>query len=172
MAGEFPTDVYGNGFFHRNLQYSGELCDVNVIDTARQDPELSTFVQLIEAAGLVDLFLCAGPFTALVPNNNAFSKLDPSLIDYLLNPANIEELQDLLLYHLLPGAVFSYDLQPGSVITLIGETVDVQLDPIRFNNAEVLEADIAACNGVIHIIDKVLLELPSPKHPCHYFWCW
>lgn len=155
--GEFPVDVYGNGFFHRKLQYAGELCDPNVIDVARDEPQLSTFVQLIEAANLEDLFLCAGPFTALAPNNDAFAKLDQSLLDFLLDPANQEELQGLLLYHLLPGAYFSSGLTPGPVVTLQGDAVEVSLDPIRFDNAEVVEADNAACNGVIHILDEVLL---------------
>jgi uncharacterized surface protein with fasciclin (FAS1) repeats len=157
MDGEFPLDVYGDGFFHRKLQYSGELCDTNVLDTAREDPSLSIFVDLVEAAGFEDLFLCAGPFTVLIPNNDAIEKLDPAVINFLLDPANKEALEELLLYHLLPGAYFSSSLVEGPLITLQGDAVEVTLDPFKFNNAEVIEPDIAACNGVIHILDEVLL---------------
>jgi uncharacterized surface protein with fasciclin (FAS1) repeats len=157
MDGEFPLDVHRDGFLGGTLPYSGELCNTNVIDTAGEDPNLSIFVNLIEAAGLESLFLCAGPFTALIPNNDAFGKVDPAVIDFLLDPANKVALEELLLYHLLPGAYFSTSLVEGPLITLQGDTVEVTLDPIKFNNAEVLEADIVACNGVIHILDAVLI---------------
>ena len=72
------------GFSGRKLQNSGQICDPNVLDNARQDPNLSTAVMLIETAGLEDLFLCAGPFTFLIPNNAAFSQLSAGLLESLL----------------------------------------------------------------------------------------
>jgi len=140
----------------RQLQNEGALCDTNLLNSARRDPNLSTFVQLIELAGLQDLFLCAGPFTAIVPNNDAFDRLDPVLVESLLDPANREELQDLLLFHILPGAVFSSDLEEGDIPTLSGQSVSVDLSPVRFNGVTVVDADNAACNGVFHVVDSVL----------------
>jgi uncharacterized surface protein with fasciclin (FAS1) repeats len=121
MDGEFPVD-FGDGFFHRKLQYKGRICDTNVIDVAREDMTLSTFVELVTLAGLEDLFLCAGPFTALIPNNDAFDALDPDFLASLRDPANQKMLEQLLLYHLLPGAFFSADFKDGPQVTLQGET--------------------------------------------------
>lgn len=152
-----PAHGYGGGFFHsRKLQYSGHICDLNVLDTARQNPDLSIFVDLMEVAGLDEIFLCAGPFTALIPTNAAFENIDQGIIDELLLPTNRPVLQDLLLLHILPGARFSTTLEEGSITSLSGEDVQVTLDPIEFNGVGVLEADITACNGVIHILENVL----------------
>lgn len=134
----------------------GELCSPNLLEAARRDPNLSVFVTLIEAAGLDFLFWCAGPFTALAPSNAAFNRLDPAILEQLLNPANIEELADILLYHLLPGAHFSTTLQTGPYDTLRGDSVEVTLNPIRFDGVGVIDPDNAACNGVIHVIEDVL----------------
>lgn len=142
---------------HRQLQFEGERCQTNVLDTARELPSLSTFVTLIETAGLEDIFLCAGPFTALIPSNEAFEALDPDLVEFLLDPANAEILQEVLLYHILPNLYLSPTLVPGEVPTLQGETVTVSLDPIVFNQASVLMPDIPACNGAIHVVGDVLI---------------
>jgi len=137
----------------------GALCEPSALDTARRYPDLSTFVQLIELAGLEDVFLCAGPFTLLAPSNDAFDALDPAVVQELLLPENLEKLQDLLLYHIVPGLELPADLQVGSLDTLlIDQTVEVTLDPIMFNQrAGVVEDNIVACNGAIYIIDDVLV---------------
>jgi uncharacterized surface protein with fasciclin (FAS1) repeats len=172
MDGEFPVD-FGDGFFHRKLQYKGRICDTNVIDVAREDMTLSTFVELVTLAGLEDLFLCAGPFTALIPNNDAFDALDPDFLASLRDPANQKMLEQLLLYHLLPGAFFSADFKDGPQVTLQGENVAVEVDPLRFNGANVLEPDITACNGVIHVVDEVLAPPSFGKLPSNSsgHWC-
>ena len=141
----------------RRLQYQGARCDPNVLDAARDNPDLSTFVSLIEAADLQDLFLCAGPFTVLAPTNDAFAALDPALVDELLLPENQELLQEVLLYHILPGFQPTSDLVAGPAETLLYDfTVDVSLNPIMFNDANVVMPDIMACNGIIHTIDDIL----------------
>lgn len=141
----------------------GDNCEPNVLETARMNPDLSTVVSLIEAADLVDVFSCAGPFTALLPNNDAFADLDPAFLDFLLNPANQDTLQDLLLYHILPGSTMSTEFSQGPTDTLLmGQQVDVLLIPLRFDNAGVVTTDIAACNGLIDIIDTVLLPFEPP----------
>lgn len=153
---------------HRRLQFEGERCDVNVLDTAKENPDLTTFVTLVEAADLQDVFLCAGPFTILAPTNNAFAELDPDLVEDLLRPQNQELLQEVLLYHILPGFQPSNSFQAGPTDTLLyGYVVEVDLNPLMFNNANVIEADIEACNGIIHTIDDVMS--PNDKDICDAF---
>jgi uncharacterized surface protein with fasciclin (FAS1) repeats len=144
---------------NRRLQYDGALCDPNVLETAKLNKDLSTFVELLEVAGLTEYFMCSGPFTLLAPTNEAFEALDSATLDELLLPSNVEKLRDLLLYHIVPGLVLSDDFEDGSIDTLLGgQTIAVAVDPIVFNGrAEVVEADILACNGVIHAIDDVLV---------------
>lgn len=145
----------------RRLQDGGEDCDPNVLETARQNPDLSTVVMLIEAADLADIFDCAGPFTALLPNNAAFDNLDPDYVAFLLRPENQNELQDLLLYHILPRATMTTEFSAGATETLLqGQRVDVGVSPIMFDDSSVVTADIPACNGFIDIIDEVLMPFP------------
>ena len=149
----------------RRLQEGGEGCNPNVLETARGDPDFSTVISLIEAAGddLVNIFNCAGPFTANLPVNEAFDALDPAYLEFLLNPANIDDLQDLLLYHILPGATLSDDFVSGPADTLLpGQTVEIGVSPLVFDDAKVLTADIPACNGLINKIDTVLIPFPAP----------
>lgn len=146
--------------YNRELQNGGALCDPNVLDIARMNIDLSTFVALLELAGLSEYFMCAGPFTLLAPTNEAFQALDPATFQQLLLPANRQRLQDLLLYHILPGLYLSADFNDGSTLdTLLpGESVSVTINPIVFNGrAAVVQSDIIACNGVIDIIDDVLV---------------
>jgi transforming growth factor-beta-induced protein len=163
-----PTSVKGEGSSiaksslqtsngHRVLQYQGERCDVNVLDVAKENPDLTTFVSLVKTAGLADLFLCAGPFTVLAPTNDAFDDLDPALLRDLLRPRNKEQLQEVLLYHILPGYQPSTSFTAGPTETLLlGFDMQVEVDPLTFDNANVVDADAEACNGVLHTIDTVL----------------
>lgn len=153
------ADSTGNS--RRQLQFEGELCEPNVLDVAEEN-ELTTFVQLVEQAGLSDIFLCAGPFTGWIPTNAAFNALDPVVLEFLLDPANNELLQEVLLYHLLPGFYLTTELEPSSLPTIQGETVIVTVNPVTINGATVTEADILACNGVIDKVDEVLLPPSFP----------
>ena len=120
------------------------------------NPDLSIFVDLLKHANLDEIFTCAGPFTVLAPSNAAFNK-NPELLQSLFNPRNIEAVQELLLYHILPGLSLTNDFVAGPIETLLGEDVDVTLEPLLFNNAGVIMGDILSCNGVIHIIDSLLI---------------
>jgi hypothetical protein len=146
-------------FFQRHLQFDGPLCNPNVLDAARKDPNLSTFVSLIEKANLSDIFLCAGPFTVLAPTNDSFAALDAKTLQELMSPANQAKLQDLLLYHIVPGFYMSGTLPAGPLATLLpNQTIAVTLNPTLFNGrASVVEDDILACNGAIFVIDDVLV---------------
>jgi transforming growth factor-beta-induced protein len=154
-----------NTQLQRALQYDGERCSLNALDTMRLDPDLSKFVDLLEAAGLEDIFLCAGPFTVFAPTNEAFRSITPSIMRELLRPENQETLQQLLLYHMVPGYIPSSDLQAGPIETLLfGYSVDIAVDPFMVNDANILEPDLDACNGVIHTIDDVLV--PETEDIC------
>jgi uncharacterized surface protein with fasciclin (FAS1) repeats len=150
-----------NGFLNpnrRRLQFEGELCNPNMYSVALDNPDTEKFSELLNAAGLSEIFLCAGPFTVLAPSNEVIDAIDPDLLEELLDPANKERLQELLLYHIIPGYVTSSDFVAGPVDTLLnGEQVQVSLNPIMFNEAGVVEADLTGCNGVMHVIDDLLV---------------
>lgn len=143
----------------RSLQFEGALCEPNVLETARRNPLLSTFVNLIDVAGLQEIFVCPGPFTLLTPLNAAFDALDPALVEELLLPENLTKLQDLLLYHIVPGLSLPGDLVPGPLDTLLeGQVVQVSVDPgITFNQAQVEGDNVLACNGALYLINDVLV---------------
>ena len=125
----------------------------------RHNDDLSTFVRLLENAGLAEIFMCPGPFTALAPTNEAFEALDSDTLAELLLSENNEKLQDILLYHIVPGLYLSEDFEDGYLDTLLDEqSVSVTIDPILFNGrATIVEEDILACNGAIQAIDDVLV---------------
>merc|ERR1712176_1409233 len=116
---------------------------------------LSTLVQAVIAADLVDTLSGDGPFTVFAPTNEAFAALG-STVDDLLKPENKAALTNILLYHVVPGTALSTDLAEGVLPTVQGETVEVTLDPIAINGAGVAIPDVLATNGVVHVIDAVL----------------
>jgi uncharacterized surface protein with fasciclin (FAS1) repeats len=133
------------------------MCKPNMYDVLLDNPDTENFAALLQAAGLTEIFLCAGPFTVLAPSNDAIEAIGQETLDELLLPENREKLQELLLYHILPGYEPSTALEPGPLDTLIeGASVDVTLPPPAFNGAEVIDADNAGCNGIMHVIDDVL----------------
>jgi uncharacterized surface protein with fasciclin (FAS1) repeats len=112
---------------------------------------------LIDLAGLAPIFSCAGPFTALIPTNEAFNSLDPAVIKLLTNPANIKELQNFILYSILPGATLSMKFTAGPTATLFaGNQVNISLNPLQFNGVGPSRTNIMACNGYIDILSGVL----------------
>jgi len=141
---------------------------VSIYELVNSIEDFSTLGAAIDAAGLDEALSGDGPFTVFAPTNNAFAKLPPQLLDFLLVPANKETLSDILKYHVVAGNVTSTSIQSGPVETLNGKSVNVQAfsTGIRVDNANVIAPiDVAATNGVVHTIDSVLippnLELPS-----------
>ncbi|MGI9532801.1 fasciclin domain-containing protein, partial [Lutimonas sp.] len=130
-----------------------------VVEVAQDNPELSTLVDAIVAAGLVDALSGDGPFTVFAPSNAAFAKLDPDVLNNIIATPSL--LTSLLQYHVVGGDVGSGDLTNGPVQTLLsGQTIDVNVSggSVTLNGSSmVTEADIDASNGVIHIIDEVLI---------------
>lgn len=130
----------------------------NIVDTAVEAGEFTILAQALEKAGLVDTLKGEGPFTVFAPTDEAFAKLLKELNITAEQLLARDDLKDILLYHVLPGKVLSGDLKEGmKAKTLAEKEVTISLNPVRVNNANVTKPDIAASNGVIHVIDAVLL---------------
>jgi uncharacterized surface protein with fasciclin (FAS1) repeats len=132
----------------------------DIVDVAAGAGSFNTLVAAVKAAGLVDALKGDGPLTVFAPTDEAFAALPAGTLDSLLKPENKEQLAAILLYHVVPGKVMSADLS-GTVnaATLQGETIEIVASSkgVTVNGANVVSADVAASNGVIHVIDAVLL---------------
>ena len=130
-----------------------------IVDIAAGDEQFSILVEAVTAADLVETLSGDGPFTVFAPTNEAFEALPEGTIDELLaDPSGA--LTDVLTYHVVEGAVFSGDLESGEVPTVNGATLDVVVNDdgtVTVNGVNVVVADIEASNGVIHVIDGVLV---------------
>jgi uncharacterized surface protein with fasciclin (FAS1) repeats len=133
----------------------------DIVETAIATPELSTLVAAVVAADLAETLQGPGPFTVFAPVNQAFAALPAGTVDTLLLPENIADLQAILTYHVVPGAVMAGDLTDGMVVeTVNGQslTINVSAAGVSINgSANVAIADIVTSNGVVHVIDAVLL---------------
>ncbi|MGC9371033.1 MAG: fasciclin domain-containing protein [Paracoccaceae bacterium] len=132
----------------------------DIVDIAAGNDDFSTLVTAVQAAGLVDTLKGDGPFTVFAPTNAAFAALPAGTVESLLQPENKEQLVKVLTYHVVPGAVTSDQLagQRLDVATVQGQSLHVNgTEGVKVNKSTVTSADIMASNGVIHVIDKVLL---------------
>ncbi|MEM8938302.1 MAG: fasciclin domain-containing protein [Bacteroidota bacterium] len=133
--------------------------DKNIVELAVGTESLSTLVTAVKAAGLVETLSGEGPFTVFAPTNDAFSNLPDGVLDMLLKPENKDKLTAVLTYHVLGSKVMSADLEEGMKAgTVQGDEILVSLESgAQINDASVASADIVASNGVVHVIDKVIL---------------
>ena len=133
--------------------------DMNIVETAVGAGSFTTLVAAVEAAGLVETLSGEGPFTVFAPTDDAFAALPEGTVESLLLPENRDQLVSILTYHVVPGAVMSTDLSDGmTAATVQGSDITIDLDSgVMVNEANVVTADIAASNGVIHVIDAVIL---------------
>jgi uncharacterized surface protein with fasciclin (FAS1) repeats len=132
----------------------------DVVAVASANPEFSTLVTAIQAAGLVDTLKGAGPFTVFAPTNAAFAALPAGALDDLLKPENKARLTAVLTYHVLPGKVIAADVTGAQVSPASVQGATLAVDGragVSVNGANVVTPDIQASNGVIHVIDKVLM---------------
>ncbi|MFN6951647.1 MAG: fasciclin domain-containing protein [Albidovulum sp.] len=132
----------------------------DIVDIAAGNADFSTLVAAVKAAGLVDTLKGEGPFTVFAPTNAAFAALPAGTVESLLKPENKDKLIAILTYHVIPGAVTSGQLAGKrlDVATVNGKTVHIDgRKGVKVNKANVVTADITASNGVIHVIDRVLL---------------
>ncbi len=129
-----------------------------IVGVATSNADFSTLVAALKAAGLVDTLNGAGPFTVFAPTNKAFAALPAGLLDKLLLPANKETLTKILTYHVVPAKVMAADVKPGKVKTVEGGEITITaVDGVKVDGATVTSTDVEASNGVIHVIDTVLV---------------
>jgi uncharacterized surface protein with fasciclin (FAS1) repeats len=139
---------------------SAYAADKDIVDTAVAAGQFKTLAAALTAAGLVDTLKGPGPFTVFAPTDAAFAKLPAGTVDTLLKPESKAKLTAILTYHVVAGKVIAADVvKLKQAKTVNGATVAVKVDGgnVMINNAKVTTADIEASNGVIHVIDTVLL---------------
>jgi uncharacterized surface protein with fasciclin (FAS1) repeats len=133
--------------------------DMDIVDTAVANGSFTTLATALTAAGLVETLKGEGPFTVFAPTDAAFAALPAGTVEDLLKPENKEQLIAVLTYHVVPGAVMSTDLTEGMTATTVnGKDITITLDGgPKVNGAVISAPDVAASNGVIHVIDSVIL---------------
>ena len=131
----------------------------DIVDTAVSAGSFTTLVAAVQAAELVDTLKGEGPFTVFAPTNEAFAALPEGTVETLLKPENKDQLVAILTYHVVPGKVMSGDLSDDmTAATVQGGEITIDLDSgVMVNDANVVQADIETKNGVIHVIDKVII---------------
>jgi len=156
--------VARGGFAARNLQARGaESTAANAPDTGLTpsrtgSKDHTTLFAAVKAAGLVETLSGKGPFTVFAPTNAAFAKLPAGTVENLLKPENKAKLVAVLTYHVVPGKVMAKDVKAGAVKTVNGkEATLATAGGVTINGAKVVAADLAAGNGVVHVIDTVIL---------------
>lgn len=132
---------------------------MNVVETAMNNSEFSTLVAAVKAAGLAETLSGAGPFTIFAPTNEAFEKLPEGTVETLLKPENKEKLIEILTYHVVAGKVMAADVKTMMATTVNGSDASLKVtdDGVTIDAANIINTDIEASNGVIHVIDAVLL---------------
>lgn len=137
----------------------------NVVDVAAANGSFKTLTAALKAAGLDQALASEGPFTIFAPTDEAFAALPEGTVEELLKPENRDTLVKILTYHVVPGENTSKTLQSGEAETLAGASVEVNVSPkgVMVNDAKVVKADIQASNGVIHVIDKVIIPPVEPE---------
>jgi uncharacterized surface protein with fasciclin (FAS1) repeats len=132
----------------------------DIVDTAVQAGSFNTLAKALKAADLVDTLKGQGPFTVFAPTDQAFNNLPPGALEVLLKPENKEQLRSILTYHVVPGRVTAGDVvKLTSAKTVNGQEVRISVlkGLVRLNDAKVTKTDIAASNGLIHVVDRVIL---------------
>lgn len=132
----------------------------DIVDTAVAAGDFNTLVAAVQAAGLVDTLKGEGPYTVFAPTDEAFAKLPDGTVEMLLMPENKDKLVAILTYHVVPGNVQAVDVvELTSATTVNGSNVDIRIEEtvVFVNDSRIVATDIEASNGVIHVIDTVLL---------------
>ncbi|MEB8389299.1 fasciclin domain-containing protein [Rhodobacteraceae bacterium KMM 6894] len=132
---------------------------MDIVDTAASAGTFNTLVAAVQAAGLVDTLKGEGPFTVFAPTDDAFAALPEGTVDSLLLPENKDQLVSILTYHVVSGKVMSGDLTNGMMATTVqgGDVTIMTEGGVTVNGANVTATDIEASNGVIHVIDAVII---------------
>ena len=135
----------------------------DIVDTAMAAGNFKTLCAAVKAAGLVDTLKGKGPFTVFAPTDEAFAKLPAGTVEDLLKPENKKKLTDILTYHVLSGKVMAKDVKTMEAKTVQGSNAMVKVadGKVTIDKANVVKTDIEASNGVIHVIDTVIM--PAAK---------
>jgi uncharacterized surface protein with fasciclin (FAS1) repeats len=139
---------------------NARAAEMDIVDTAVSAGQFTTLAAALGAAGLVDTLKGPGPFTVFAPTDEAFAKLPAGTVETLLRPENRDQLTAILTYHVVPGTVMAADVvKVDEAETVNGEMLNVTVngDAVMVNDARVTATDITATNGVIHIVDTVIL---------------
>jgi uncharacterized surface protein with fasciclin (FAS1) repeats len=143
------------------LSLAGTSARANdIVETAVASGQFKTLATALGAAGLVDTLKGEGPFTVFAPDDAAFAKLPAGTVEDLLKPENKDKLTAILTYHVVPGRMMAADVvKADDIKTVNGKTLTIAVNGkmVKVNNASVTTTDIAASNGVIHVIDSVVL---------------
>lgn len=146
----------------RSSRRRNAMMSQDIVDIASGDDRFETLVAALSAAGLVDTLKGEGPFTVFAPTDDAFAKLAPGTVDELLKPENKETLVNILTYHVTPGKVTAADALKldGKEVTMVNGAparIEVRDGSVYIDGARVIMTDIMAKNGVIHVIDTVMM---------------
>jgi len=142
-----------------------EAMTVDVVDTLAKEGHFTTLISALNAAGLAEQLKGDGPFTLMAPNDAAFQKLPAGTVEAWLKPENKDKLAAVLKYHVVPGKHMAADMKTMEVDTLNGAKAKVTAKDdgtVLFSNAKVIQTDIEATNGVVHVIDTVVMP-PQKK---------
>jgi uncharacterized surface protein with fasciclin (FAS1) repeats len=142
------------------MTYGGGMMKKDIVDVAVENGSFNTLVAAIKAAGLVDTLKGDGPFTVFAPTDDAFAKLPAGTVESLLKPENKSQLIDILTYHVVPGKVMAAEVvNLTSAKTVQGQNIAIELmgSKVMVDGANVIATDVTASNGVIHVIDSVIL---------------
>jgi uncharacterized surface protein with fasciclin (FAS1) repeats len=142
--------------------FAGSSCSgskPDLVTTAVEAGDFNTLVAAVKAAGLAEVLQGDGPFTVFAPSDEAFAKLPAGTVEALLEPENKDQLVAILTYHVVSGDIRSYDVKPGHVQTLQGSeaTISKKKDVLMVDQATIIATDIVTSNGVIHVIDQVIM---------------
>ena len=151
-----PLQIAGS---HPHSHSDSHSHSKDIVATAVEAGKFNTLAAALEAAGLVETLQEEGPFTVFAPTDDAFAALPEGTLQELLLPENKDQLIKILTYHVVAGKVMSGDLESGKVKTVEGSEVKVKVSKtgVNVNNATVVKADVPASNGIIHVIDTVIL---------------
>ncbi len=136
----------------------------DIVDVAVANGSFNTLAAALKAGGLIDVLKGDGPFTVFAPTDEAFAKLPEGTVENLLKPENIEQLKAVLTYHVVSGKVMAADvvkLDSATTVNGADVAISVEQQSVKVNTATVVAADVMATNGVIHVIDTVILPPAS-----------
>ena len=156
LAGGIPLATAG-GKGYGSAASVTPAAQADIVDTAVAAGQFKTLAKALTEAGLIDTLKGPGPYTVFAPTDAAFAKIPADQLNALL--ADKAKLTKVLTYHVVPGAVMAKDVKPGMVKTVEGQalTIDVSNAGVTVDDAKVIKTDILATNGVIHVIDTVVL---------------